>query len=362
MLDLTPGIEEQWDELMEAIQDVLRSGRFVLGPNVKAFEEEVANYLGVKHAVGVNSGTDALMIGMRALGIRPGDEVITTPFTFFATPESISNIGATPVFVDIDAATFNMAPDRIESAITERTRAILPVHLYGHACEMDPIMDVARRHGLLVIEDVAQAMGGAYKGRKLGGFGDAAAFSFFPSKNLGGFGDGGMMVTNDDEVAELSRMLRVHGSKERYANETLGYNSRLDELQAALLRVRLRTLDDSNSRRRRVAERYRSILRDLPGLTPPSSSEDVDSVYHQFTVRILGDKRGFVQEALAATGIGSMVYYPVPCNSLPVYASSSLTLPQTLGAAQEALSLPIGPTLSRSDQDAVVEAVRAGLT
>lgn len=353
ILDLRPEIEEHYDEYMEAIGRVLRSGRFILGPEVRAFEEEIAAYLGVKHAIGVNSGTDALVISLRALGIGPGDEVITTPFTFFATPESISNVGATPVFVDIDPATFNIDPDLIEPAITERTKAILPVHLYGQACDMDPITDIAKRHGLKVIEDVAQAMGGSYKGKKLGGFGDAAAFSFFPSKNLGGFGDGGMVATNDDEVAELARMLRTHGSKEKYANEILGYNSRLDEFQAAVLRAKVRHLDDANRRRRELAARYTELLRDSTGIVPPVEAEGREHVYHQYTVRVLAGRRDAVRDALAEAGIGTMVYYPVPCHLLPVYASRGLALPLSEGAAREVLSLPTGACLTERERGEV---------
>ena len=232
-------------------------------------KSEFASYLGVKHAIGVNSGTDALVIGLRALGVGPGDEVITTPFTFFATPESISNVGAVPVFVDIDPVTFTIDPALIEAAITERTKAILPVHLYGAACDMEPIMEIAERHGLQVVEDVAQATGGRYRGTKLGTFGHAAAFSFFPSKNLAAFGDAGMVVTDDDAVAEMARKLRAHGSIAKYANETIGYNSRLDELQAAILRVRLTRLDATNDARRRIASWYTEALSTVDGVVPP---------------------------------------------------------------------------------------------
>jgi dTDP-4-amino-4,6-dideoxygalactose transaminase len=244
--DPLPEVEALWEELQAAALRVLRSGRYILGPEVEAFEEEVAAYLGVKHAIGANSGTDALVIALRALGVGPGDEVITTPFTFFATAEAISLVGATPVFVDIDPRTFNINPDLIPSAITPRTKAILPVHLYGLPAEMDPILEIARSHGLKVLEDCAQAFGATYKGKKVGTLGDAGAFSFFPTKNLGGFGDGGLIATNSDEVAERARMLRAHGSRRKYYNEAIGYNSRLDALQAALLRVKLPRVDAWN--------------------------------------------------------------------------------------------------------------------
>ena len=354
VLDLRPEIDEHWDELLEVIQGVLRSGQFILGPNVEAFEEEVAAYVGVKHAVGVNSGTDALVISLRGLGIGPGDEVITTPFTFFATAESISNVGATPVFVDIDPRTLNVDPALIEPAITTRTKAILPVHLYGHACAMGPIMDIATRNGLKVIEDVAQAVGGTVDGKPLGGLGDAGALSFFPSKNLGGFGDGGMIVTDDDSLREEARRLRAHGSKRSYVNDTLGYNSRLDELQAALLRVKLRHLDRSNENRRRVAADYNSALRGVTGLTVPVEEPWARHVYHQYTVRIL-EGRDELQTELARYGVSSKVYYPVPCHQLEVYRSKYGSLPVTEAAAQQVLSLPIGPTLTTADLDRVVD-------
>ncbi|MCA1791858.1 MAG: DegT/DnrJ/EryC1/StrS family aminotransferase, partial [Thioalkalivibrio sp.] len=256
VLNLTPEIEELWDELNDAFQRVLRSGQFILGPEVEAFETEVADYLGVKHAIGVNSGTDALVIGLRALGIGPGDEVITTPFTFFATGESIANVGATPVFVDIDENSFNIDPSLIEDAITPRTKAILPVHLFGRPCDMDAVMGIAERHGLEVVEDAAQSFGARLGGQQSGTFGRVGAFSFFPSKNLGAFGDAGLLATDDDEVAESARMLRAHGSRTKYHNETLGYNSRLDSLQAAFLRVKLPRVDAWNERRRDVAATY----------------------------------------------------------------------------------------------------------
>jgi dTDP-4-amino-4,6-dideoxygalactose transaminase len=348
MLDLVPEIEEQWDDLMKAVEGVLRSGKFILGPNVDAFEEEIADYLGVKHAIGVNSGTDALMISLRALGIGPGDEVITTPFTFFATAESISNVGATPVFVDIDPVTFNIDPELIDPAITPRTKAILPVHLYGHPAEMGPITATAEAHGLKVVEDCAQAMGAEYRGRKVGTFGHANAFSFFPSKNLGAFGDAGLIATDDDEVAGLARMLRTHGSKRKYENEILGYNSRLDELQAAVLRVRLRYLDKGNEGRRRVAACYAESLEGARGVSPPDEQPGAHHVYHQYTVRIAGGRRDSVRSRLAKDGINTVVYYPSCVDSLPVYRSVEGTLDQARIASKEVVSLPIWPSMTTS--------------
>lgn len=355
--DLQPEIRERWDEYLQAFADVLRSGQFIMGPNVRAFEEEFAAYHGVKHAIGVNSGTDALYISLRALGIGPGDEVITTPFTFFATAEAISLVGATPVFVDIDPVTYNIDPDLIDAAVTDRTKAILPVHLYGQAADMDPISDIAQRHGLKIVEDVAQAMGGRYKGRLLGTMGDAGAFSFFPTKTLGGFGDGGMITTNDDKVAEVARMLRTHGSRKKYYNEMLGYNSRLDEVQAAMLRIKLRHLDEANERRRVVAVRYRELLSDVPGVEPPHEAADVYHVYHQYTIRIKGANRDEVQQALRARGVATMVYYPVPLHKLPVYEGAYRSMRHAEKAAAQVLSLPMWPELEAEKQRRVVEAL-----
>lgn len=359
--DLQPDIEAHWDEYMEAFANVLRSGRFIMGPNVRAFEEEVAAYHGVKHAIAVNSGTDALFISLRALGVGPGDEVITTPFTFFATAEAISHVGATPVFVDIDPVTYNIDPNRIEEAVTSRTKAVIPVHLYGQAAEMDAIVAVAERYGLKIVEDVAQAMGGRYKGRLLGTIGDIGALSFFPTKTLGGFGDGGMIITNDDDVAALARMLRAHGSKKKYYNEMVGYNSRLDEVQAALLRIKLRRLDKANEQRRAAAARYRQLLGDLDGIALPIESPNAYHVYHQYTIRVKARERDELREALAEAGIGTMVYYPVPVHKLPVYkgeAVGSSALPEAENAARQVLSLPIWAGIDVQRQNRVTQELR----
>jgi len=356
--DPRPEVEALWDELHAAIDGVLRSGRFILGPEVEAFEQEAAEYLGVRYAVGVNSGTDALVIALRALGVGPGDEVITTPFTFFATAEAISMVGAKPVFVDIDPQTYNIAPALIPQAITPRTKAILPVHLYGHAADMGPILELARAHGLKVLEDVAQAFGGEYRGRKLGSLGDAGAFSFFPTKNLGGFGDGGLIATDNPKIAETARVLRAHGARKKYHNEMLGYNSRLDALQAAMLRVKLRHIAEWNERRREVAERYKQALKDVKGLLLPVERPYAKHVYHQFTVRILGGRRDEAKRRLAAAGIGTMVYYPVPVHRLPVYGWPEGSLPQAESAAAEVLSLPVSPFLLLDAQNEIVKSVK----
>jgi dTDP-4-amino-4,6-dideoxygalactose transaminase len=353
MLDLVPEIEEQWDDLMKAVEGVLRSGKFILGPNVDAFEEEIADYLGVKHAIGVNSGTDALMISLRALGIGPGDEVITTPFTFFATAESISNVGATPIFVDIDPITFNIDPELIEPVITSRTKAILPVHLFGHPAEMGRITEIADAHGLKVVEDCAQAIGAEYDGRKIGTFGQANAFSFFPSKNLGALGDAGLLTTDDERAAELARMLRAHGSKQKYENESLGYNSRMDELQAALLRVRLPRLDAGNAARRGVADRYRLALGSIDGIVLPDASTRIVHAYHQFTIRVRRYPRDEARSRLRAHGIASAVYYPIPCHMLGPYRGRSKALPVAESAATEVLSLPMWSAMTSEAIDRI---------
>lgn len=361
VLDLTPGIESLRDEINTSIEEVIRSGQFIMGPAVRDFEADVAAYLGVRHAIGLNSGTDALVIALRALDIQPGDEVITTAFTFFATAEAISVLGAVPVFVDIDPDTFNLDPTQIEAQITPRTRAILPVHLYGQAAAMDSILEIAANHDLHVLEDVAQAFGGGYRGRKLGTLGHVSAFSFFPTKNLGAFGDAGLLATNDDSIAEQARMLRAHGGKKKYANEILGYNSRLDTVQAAVLRVKLPHIDSWNEARRRVARRYNDLLAQVTGLITPQEADSAHHVYHQYTVRILDGRRDDVQQRLKQNGIGTMIYYPTPVHQLPVYASSYTRLPVTEQFAGEVLSLPIWPELDDAAQSYIADQLQAAL-
>lgn len=356
LLDTRPEIDSIWDELNAAIQDVLRNGQFIMGPNVKKFEEEAAAYFGVKHALGLNSGTDALVLGVRAMGIGAGDEVITTPFTFFATGECISHVGAIPVFVDIDPKTFNMDVSQIEAKITPKTKAIIPVHLYGHAVDMDPILEIAKKHNLKVLEDVAQAFGSEYKGKKVGAIGDAGAFSFFPSKNLGACGDGGLFITNDDELADTVRMLRVHGAKKKYFNEVVGVNSRLDEMQAAILRVKLPNIDVWNAGRREAAARYNRLLANVEGVVTPFEAPYTTHVYHQYTIRVLGGKRDEVQKKLGEDGVGTFVYYPIPMDQLPVYKGMDFgPLPVSTERTTEALSLPIWPKIGEDVQQAVVE-------
>ncbi|WP_284643285.1 DegT/DnrJ/EryC1/StrS family aminotransferase [Paenibacillus silviterrae] len=347
------------EEVLASVKDVLFSGQFILGPNVKAFEKEAAEYLGVKYAFGVNSGTDALVIGLRAAGIGNGDQVITTPFTFFATSEAIQQVGADPIFVDIDPITLNINIKELQKVITPRTKAIIPVHLFGHACDMEEIQAIAATHDLKIIEDVAQGFGGEYKGRKLGSMGDVGCFSFFPTKNLGTYGDGGLVTTNDAEIARLIGMLRAHGSEKKYHNEMFGYNSRLDELHAAILRVKLPKIDEWNQKRREIAAEYRRELCEIQDIVLPEEKENVKHVYHQFTIRVKNGHREPLKQFLADKGIGSMVYYPVPLHRLPVYQEEHWSFVLSEKAAEEVLSLPMWPLMSAVTQSEVISAVKA---
>ena len=349
---------------MPKIEEVIKSGWFILGPTVKNFEEDVAKYLGVKHAIGCNSGTDALVIGMRALGVKPGDEVICPSFTFFATAESINNVGATPVFVDIEPDAFNMEPTKIEAAITDKTTVILPVHLFGHPANMDEINEVAKKHNVKVLEDCAQSFGAEYKDKKTGSLGDVGSFSFFPTKNLGAYGDGGLITTNDDKVADLARILRVHGGRNKYNNEILGYNSRLDAMQAAILHVKLGHINEYNNRRRANADRYRDLFAKVDGVIAPPELDWAKHVYHQYTIRVLNGKRDMVNEKLKDAGIASMIYYPIPVHLLPVYKNmDGVRQPKpedmlvTSKAADEVLSIPVYPQLTEDMQKRVVDEI-----
>lgn len=358
-LDLSPEIEEVADEVSAALDRVFRSGSFILGEEGAALEREIGRFLGVEHAVGLNSGTDALVIGLRALGIEPGDEVITSSFTFIATGEAIRRVGAVPVFADVEPDTLGLDPKSVEACVTPRTRALIPVHLFGCAADMDALGEIVRARNLRLFEDVAQAFGGRLKGHRLGSLGDAGALSFFPTKNLGAPGDAGMFVTDRGELADQVRLLRNHGQLPEYRYETFGYNSRLDELQAAALRVKLRHVDDWNERRRAVARRYTQGLADVPGLTLPREQPGSEHVFHQFTVRIAGGRRDALRTHLERRGIGARVYYPHPLHTLPLFGESPVrALPETERAADEVLSLPIWPALSEAAQDRVCAAIR----
>ena len=349
------------DELKQAIGGVLETRQFVLGEDVAAFEQEIAAYLGTEHAVGLNSGTDALTLALHAMDIGPGDEVITSPFTFYGTVEPISLRGATPVFADIDPATFNLDVAAVREAITPRTRAILPVDLYGQGPDLYGLLQLARENNLYLIEDACQAIGGEFDGRKLGTLGDAGAFSFYPTKNLGCAGDGGLMVTPHAEVAERVRQLRNHAQISRGWHEELGYNSRLDGIQAAVLRVRLKHLDDWNTDRQRVAARYSELLADTPGITTPAVQPKSRHVFHQYTIRIADGRRDQVKERMAESGVGSMIYYPHPMHQLPMYRDQARSLPAAEKATDEVLSLPIWPGLEDERIAQVVESLKSAL-
>jgi dTDP-4-amino-4,6-dideoxygalactose transaminase len=376
VLDLKPQYQQLKAEIDQAIANVLESTQFVLGPEVKLLESEIANYLGVKHAIGVNSGTDALIIALRALNIGAGDEVITTSFSFYATAESISLVGAKPVFADIQEDSFNIDPSKIKDKITNKTKAIIPVHLYGQPVAMTEILNIAQEYELKVIEDCAQAFGAVYygdcigchqscddnqrqkiTGKYVGGIGDAGAFSFYPTKNLGAYGDAGMIVTNSDDIAELSQMLRVHGAKKNYHNELLGYNSRLDSLQACVLRVKLKYIDKWNQARRNIAENYNQLLANNPNIITPNITKG--HVFHQYTIRITNGKRDQLKDYLANLGIGSMIYYPIPQDQLPVYQGQYQPNPITIKLAEEVLSLPIFPELSSEKVAEVAQAINS---
>jgi dTDP-4-amino-4,6-dideoxygalactose transaminase len=361
MLDLSPEVELLWPELSRALEEVVRSGRFILGPQVEAFESEVASWLGTSHAVSLNSGTDALMITLDALGIGKGDEVITSAFSFFATAEAISRVGASPVFADIERDTFNLDPASVEKSLTPRTRALLPVHLFGQAAEMDALIALAQRHDLRIIEDTAQAFGGRYRGRRLGTLGHAGAFSFYPSKNLGAYGDGGLLVTDDEDLATGVRKLRDHGSRSRYYHDAVGYNSRLDEFQAAILRIKLPHVDAWNERRREAAGRYAELLGGLPLLTVPEQRDPAHHVFHQYTVRIGAGRRDAVQQALSAAEVASVVYYPEPLHRSRPYAAEAPSLPEAEAATHEVLSLPMGPDLDAATQERIASTIRSAL-
>jgi UDP-2-acetamido-2-deoxy-ribo-hexuluronate aminotransferase len=358
MVDVVGQYQKIKSDVDTAIHRVLDSGQFILGKEVGDFECEIAGYLGVKYAIGCASGTDALQIAMMALGIGPGDEVISTPFTFVATAETIALIGAKPVYVDIDPKTYNIDPSRLERAITARTRAIIPVHLYGQAADMDPIMDVARKYHLKVIEDAAQALGAAYRGKRICGIGDIGAISFFPSKNLGCFGDGGMMVTNDPELQEGMRVIAAHGSRVRYYHDLIGVNSRLDTIQAAILNVKLRHLDAWNRARREAAARYAALLKGTP-VTTPYISPDGEHIFHQYTLR--APRRDDLANHLKAKGIPHAIYYPVPLHLQKAFAMSGGKpgdFPVAEQAAREVLSLPMHTELNEEHQVYITNAIK----
>lgn len=353
-----PYLELQ-SELDEAYRRVMESGQYILGDEVQAFEAEYAAYCGVKHCVGVGNGLEALHLILRALGIGPGHEVIVPANTYIATWLAVSYAGATPVPVEPDARTYNLDPALVEAAVTPKSRAILPVHLYGQPADMQPLVEIARQHGLKVIEDAAQAHGAVYEGRKAGALGDAAGWSFYPGKNLGALGDAGAVTTDDDDLADRVRILRNYGSRTKYYNEIKGFNSRLAPLQAALLRVKLRHLDAWNLRRKKVAAEYLQGLGKAPGLELPFVPEGIDPSWHLFVVR--HPERDALQEHLGRLSVGTLIHYPVPPHLSTAYQEMGLgegTFPLTERIAKTALSLPIGPHLAPEQMHAVMDAVR----
>jgi dTDP-4-amino-4,6-dideoxygalactose transaminase len=360
MVDLKTQYHLLKNEIDTAVLEAIESTQFILGPNVTAFEKETATYLGAKHAVSCASGTDALHLAILAAGIKAGDEVITTPFTFIATAEAICYAGATPVFVDIDPRTFNINPALIEDAITPRTKAIIPVHLFGQPADMEPVKAICEKYRLLLIEDCAQSFGAAVRGGMTGTVGSLGCFSFFPSKNLGCYGDGGLITCATEELAEQIKVLRNHGSRVRYHHSIIGYNSRLDDIQAAILRVKLRRIDEFNNARRRVAHLYSELLGDL--VTVPHEDGTGVHVYHQYTV--LTDHRDVIMAKLAENQISSAVYYPIPLHKQDVFATahSSITLPVAEAVATRCMSLPVYPEMPSESVRLVARIIREALT
>lgn len=358
LVDLTNQYKKIKPEIDAAIHSVLDSGHFILGKAVSDFESNIAKYLGVKHAIGCASGTDALQVALMALNIGPGDEVITTSFTFVATVETIALLGAKPVYVDIEPDTFNIDPTKIEAAITKNTKAIIPVHLYGHSADMDPIMKIAKKHNLKIIEDTAQAMGAEYKGKKVSTLGDIGSISFFPSKNLGAFGDAGMVVTNNDQLAEKLKMIILHGSKVRYYHEILGVNSRLDSIQAAVLNVKLKYLDEWNDARRKAADIYNKLFENTPATTPKVKNY-TNHIYHQYTLRV--PNRDRLADYLKSKGIPHAIYYPIPLhrqNAYAHFAATDLYLPVTEQMTKEVISLPMHTELSYEMQEYIASEIK----
>lgn len=358
LIDLKRQYESIRDEIKNAAIDVLESGQYILGPQVQKFEQEVADYCSTKYAIGVANGTDALLLTLDALGIGPGDEVITTPFTFFATAEVVSQMGATPVFVDIDPRTYNIDVSKIEQAITSKTKAIIPVHIFGQPADLDEIMSIAKKHDLVVVEDACQAIGSEYKGKRIGSIGDAGCFSFFPTKNLGGYGDGGIIVTNDEALAKRLRILREHGSNPKYYHSMIGYNSRLDPMQAAMLSVKLKYLDGWNAKREELSLKYNEALKDLP-IVCPHVAKDRKHVYHLYILQT--DERGALMKHLKGNGVASGVYYPVPLHRQEVYKSlgygdGSLTVSDE--AAKRTLALPLYPEMTEDEQAYIIGVVK----
>ncbi len=358
LLDLKRQYATIKDEIDTAVHEVLDKTQFILGEKVKQFEENLAQYCGSKYAVGVASGTDALLLALRACGVGPGDEVIIPDFTFIATSNVISRLGATPVFVDIDKDTYNMDPSLIQSKITRKSKAIIPVHLFGQCADMDPLLEICKKHKVKVVEDAAQAIGAEYKGKKAGIMGDFGCFSFFPSKNLGAAGDGGMVITNDEKLAEMVRKLRVHGATQKYFHSMIGYNSRLDTLQAAILDVKLRYLDQWSDKRKEKASIYDKAFQNMDIETPKVESFN-RHIYHQYTIAT--KKRDQLKEHLLKNQIGCSIYYPLPLHLQECFKSLGYKegdLPVSEERSKEVISLPIFPELTQQEQEFVVKTIK----
>lgn len=359
LLDLVSQYESIKDEIRAAVDEVFSTQQFILGSKVEALEAEISRYCGVKYSIGVASGSDAILLSLMALGIRDGDEVITTPYTFFSTVSSITRLGARPVFADVDPRTYNLDPARVAKLITSATRAIIVVHLFGQAAEMDAIMDTARRKGIPVVEDACQSIGARYKGKMTGSIGAAGCLSFFPSKNLGGFGDGGMIITNDAKLADTARVLRVHGGRERYYHDVVGINSRLDALQAAVLLVKMRHLERWHEGRRSNAAFYDRALSKVRGVVIPFVEPHSRSIYNQYVIRV--KDRDALKEYLQKNGVGCEVYYPVPLHLQKCFAflrGKAGDCPESEAAARETLALPVYPELADAQKEYVVSKVR----
>ncbi|MEO1400855.1 MAG: DegT/DnrJ/EryC1/StrS family aminotransferase [Cyanobacteria bacterium J06635_1] len=366
-LDLTQQYATIEAEVSAAVLDTLASGKYINGPVVQEFAQQFADYVGTEHCVVCNSGTDALYLALRALDIGPGDEVITSPFTFIATAETISAVGAKPVFVDIDLGTFNLDLDQIEAAITDRTKALMPVHLFGRPVDMTQLMAIAEAHNLSVIEDCAQSTGATWQGQRVGSIGHIGCFSFFPSKNLGGCGDGGALTTHNAEIATQARIIREHGSRVKYHHEAIGINSRLDSVQAAILKIKLQYLDKWNQGRARVAERYHQLLAPLDNLQMPQVPAGGTPVWNQYTLLLTsaqGDERDRIRATLQTKGIMTMVYYPIPLHLQSVYQDLGYgpgSFPRSEQAARQVLSLPMFPELTLEQQERVVYGLKEAI-
>ena len=363
MTDLTVQSDSIKEEIDEAIRRVIKSGRFILGPEVETFEREIADYCGVKYAIGVASGTDALILSLMACGVKPGDEVITTPFTFIATAEAITHCGAVPVFVDIDRRTYNIDTNLIEPKVTAKTRAIIPVHLFGQPAEMGTILKLSKKYNIKIVEDCAQALSAKYKGKRVGSIGDAGCFSFFPSKNLGAYGDGGMIVTNDPQIAEVTRVLHQHGAKTAYYHVLPGFNSRLDAIQAAILRVKFKYLDNWSSLRRQAVSLYTQLLSEIDDIEPPYIADDNTTSANYYTVRLRNQHidRNELRQYLASKDIDTAVYYPLSLHLQEAYKALGYKqgdFPESELAQEQVISFPMFPEISQNQIIEVVDRIK----